>query len=84
LVGLKQKECESLQDCTKQFETSRDVLQLHIGGPLILTKYITTMKEYGKIDATTVMLCAEQAYQQLLANMYLDKSNKAKYETLIN
>jgi hypothetical protein len=44
LIGLQQKEHESVQDYTKRFKTSQDVLQLHIGGPILFGKYITTMK----------------------------------------
>jgi hypothetical protein len=45
LFGLKQKEHESFQDYTKHFKTSRDILRSHIGGPILLAKNITKMKE---------------------------------------
>ena len=44
LFSLKQKDGESLQDYTKRFKTTRDVLRSHIGGPIILTKYVEKMK----------------------------------------
>jgi hypothetical protein len=84
LVNLKQKEGESLQDYTKRFKTSRDVVRLHIGRPVILSKYMTTMKDYDEKNATKVAEYKEQVYQQLLAYIYLDNSDKAKYGTLIN
>jgi hypothetical protein len=84
LVTLKQKEGESLKDYTKWFKVSRDVLRSHIGGPIILSKYMTTMENYDKKNATKVAECKDQAYQQLLAYIYLDNSDKAKYGTLIN
>jgi hypothetical protein len=84
LFTLKQKEGESLQDYTKRFKTSRDVLRSHIGGPIILSKYMKTMKDYDEKNAAKVEECKEQAYQQLLAYIYLDNSDKAKYGTLIN
>jgi hypothetical protein len=37
-------------------------MRSHIGGPLVLTKYITFMKDYVK-----TALLAEQAYQEFLA-----------------
>ncbi len=43
LFGTKQKEHESLQDYTKQFCVSRDVLESHMGGPIILTKVVEAM-----------------------------------------
>jgi hypothetical protein len=66
-IGLKQQEHESLQDYTKRFKTSRDVLWSHIGGPILSAKYITTMKDYDEKDPVKTEKCAEVAYQQLLA-----------------
>jgi hypothetical protein len=57
---LKQKEGESLQYYTKWFKTSRDVL----GRPIILSKYMTTMKDYDEKNTTKVAECKEQAFQQ--------------------
>jgi hypothetical protein len=53
----------------------------HIGGPLLLTNYITTMKDYNENDATKVSACLEQAIQHLLAYIYLDNSDRTKYGT---
>jgi hypothetical protein len=62
---------------------SRDVLQSHIGGPILLAKYITTMKEYDEKDSAKREKCTEVAYQQLLAYTYLDYCDKTKYGTLL-
>jgi hypothetical protein len=43
---LKQIEGEALPEYTKCFKTARDVLESHIGGPIILTKYMKTMSDY--------------------------------------
>jgi hypothetical protein len=37
---------------TKRFRTSHDVLRSHLGGPFILSKYVTTMKKYDATNAT--------------------------------
>ena len=50
LFNLKQKDGESFQDYTKRFKTARDVLRSHIGGPIILTKFIQTMDDYDAKD----------------------------------
>ena len=71
LFNLKQKDGESLQDYTKRFTTTRDVLRSHIGGPIILTKYVEKMKDYDAADSNKVTLCQEKAFQQLIAYMYL-------------
>jgi hypothetical protein len=78
LIGLKQKDGESLQDYTKRFKTSRDVLRSHLGGPLMLTKYIITMDGCDEKDQLKIENCAEKAFQQLLAYTYLDNSDKSK------
>ena len=50
LLKTKQKEGESLQDYTKRFRVAPDVLKSHIGGPIILTKFIEAMDGYNKTD----------------------------------
>ena len=49
LFMSKQKDSESLQDYTRCFKTSTDILESHLGGPMILEKYVRTMTGY---DAT--------------------------------
>jgi hypothetical protein len=53
MVNTKPKENESLQDYTKQFKTAQDVMKAHIGGPLILTKYVEDMDKYTVVEAET-------------------------------
>ena len=36
LLNIKQKEGETLQDYTKRFRIAREVLESHIGGPIVL------------------------------------------------
>ena len=43
-INLKQRDGETLQDYTRRFKTSKDVLESHIGGPIILPKYVQSMK----------------------------------------
>ena len=37
---------ESLQDYTRLFNMSTEILESHLGGPLILEKYVNTMGGY--------------------------------------
>ena len=83
LFSLRQKDGESLQDYTKRFKTTRDVCCSHIGGPIILTKYVEKMKDYDKTKADIVTSCQEKAFQQLLAYTYLENSDKTKYGSLL-
>jgi hypothetical protein len=59
------------------------VLKSHIGGPLQLTKSITSMSDYDANDQDVVDKCTERAFSQLLAFTYLDNSDKAKYGSLL-
>jgi hypothetical protein len=84
VINLKQKENESLQEYTKRFKTSRDVLVSHIGGPLVFTKYIEKMNGYDETDKDKVKSCTNKSWMQFLAFTYLDNSDKAKYGTLMS
>jgi hypothetical protein len=46
VATTKQKEGESLQDFTKRFKVAKDVLETHLGSPIILTKFITILNGY--------------------------------------
>jgi hypothetical protein len=51
LLFTKQKEGDSLQDCTNRFCMARDVLKSHMGGPIILsTKIIEAMDGYNETN----------------------------------
>ena len=46
LMNTKQKESESLQDYTRRFKTSKEIMESHIGGPIFLSKYIQLTEKY--------------------------------------
>ena len=45
-LNMKQKESESLKDYRQRFKTSKEIMESHIGGPIILSKYIQMTEEY--------------------------------------
>ena len=45
-MSTKQKEHESLSDCTERFKVAKDVKESYIGEPVILTKYVEQMDNY--------------------------------------
>jgi hypothetical protein len=67
----------------KRFKTTRDVLRYHIGGPIILSKYVETMSDYGAKDKDKIVACQEKVFQQLLAYTYMENTDKAKYGSLL-
>jgi hypothetical protein len=84
LFNVKQKEHESLLDYTKRFKTARDVMKSHIGGPIILTKYVESSKSgYDNTKPNELPKYQEKVFNQFLAYMYIDNADKAKYGTLL-
>ena len=83
VTNLKQKENESLQEYTKRFKTSRDVLVSHVCGPLVFNKIIEKMDGYDAKDDDKIKSCITKSWMQFLAFTYLDNSDKTKYGTLM-
>ena len=42
----KQKDNKPLQDFTRRFKTSEEIMESHIGAPLLIPKYKTNLSEY--------------------------------------
>jgi hypothetical protein len=76
LINLRQREQESLTDYTKRFKTARDLLVSQLGGPIILIRYVDTMKVTNKNDKHVMRRYQENAFEQFLAYTYLEKSVK--------
>jgi hypothetical protein len=83
LFNVQQKEHASLQDYTRRFKTAREILESHLGGPLILTKFVKTMKDYDVLDVIKTEECIVTASEQLFAFVYLENTDQAKYGSLL-
>ena len=79
----KQKEGENLQDYTRRFKTSTEILESHLGGPIILSKYIATMKGYDESNKDATALMSRAASEQFYAFMYLENSDQQKYGSIM-
>ena len=49
-IHCKQKEKETLQDYTRRFKVAREILQSHLGGMIVLPKFVESMSGYNKND----------------------------------
>ena len=81
-LNLRQKDAESLVDYCRRFKAARDVMVEHVGGPLVLTKYATEIK-----NASTNMSDAEsckEAFRRLCAFLLLENADQSKYKTLVS
>ena len=83
LFSTKQREGENLQEYTKRFKTSKEILELHIGAPIILQKYIKSMPSYVPNDTTIVNGLIEQANEQFMAFIYLENADIKKYGSVL-
>jgi hypothetical protein len=79
----KQKEGESLQDYTRRFKTSKEILESHLGGPVVMQKFIETMQNYDKNNSSLIITQTKQASEQLFAFLYLENSDQEKYGSLL-
>ena len=82
-VNLKQKEGESLQDYTKRFKTSREVLETHMGGHIVIPKIIKSMADCDEEDLDSVIKCGKIVSERWMAFQYLEGSDKTKYGSIL-
>ena len=82
VTTTKQRDNESLQDYTRRFKTAREILESHIGGPLILTKYVKTMDLYDATDPDVVETLINKASEQFFAHIYMENSDQEKYGSI--
>jgi hypothetical protein len=55
-----------------------DVLKSHMGGPIILIKFIEAMDGYNKTNIKLQDKFREQAFSQFMAYLYIDNEKKKK------
>ena len=79
LVNLKQKDEESLIDYTARFKSAKDVFVAQLGDVIMLTKYVATMSEYS----TKPNECKKEAFEQFLAYILLENSDRTKYGSMV-
>jgi hypothetical protein len=84
LFSTKQREGENLQEYTRQFKTSKDILESYIGAPLILQKYVESRPTYDSTNDAIVQTLVQQASEQFIAFIYLDNSDRKKYGSVLN
>ena len=84
-LGTKQKEGENLQDYTKRFRVAMEVLESHIGGPIIFTKYVKTKVEgYVSASYADQAKAHKTAFEAFCAYTYLENSDPAKYGSIMS
>ena len=83
MLPTKQIEGENVAAHTRQFKTAKYVQESHIGGDLILSKYIKRMPEYINKDMASFEKCCKEAKARLFAILYLENSDQVKYGSIM-
>ena len=78
-VLTKQKEDECLDDYITRFKGAVDVLKEHLGGPLILTKYIKTLPDYNEDDHAAIKQCMKTGFEELTIYAFMKNLDQNKY-----
>ena len=71
LLNTKQKEGETLQNYTKRSRIAREVLESHIGGPIILTKIVKTIQGYVDLPTQDVEAEKNCKYEENVFKQFL-------------
>jgi hypothetical protein len=79
MLNIRQRDDENLLDYTARYKSAKDLMESQIGGPIILKKFISNMKD--EIENENKQ---EIAYEQLMTYIYLKNADKSKYGTLLN
>ena len=88
-LNSKQKDGEILQDYTKRFRIAREVLEAHIGGPIILTKIVKAVQGYVELpilDVEAEKNCKykENVFEQFLAYLAIKEHSTSYQENHYN
>ena len=74
----KQKD-EELHEYTKRFKSSKQVLESHLGGPIKLTKLVSSMSTYDSSNDEKNSVLYTEAWERFSACKYLKNANHEKY-----
>jgi hypothetical protein len=83
IFNTKQRKGENLQEYTQRFKTSKEILESHIGAPIILKKYVESMPGYVAGGENVADRLINQSNEQFMAFIYLENSDIKKYGTVI-
>ena len=81
--NLKQKDKENLQEYTRRFKTSTEIMESHIGGSIQLIKYVKTMDGFDINDVNKTKELNKAGVEQLFAFTYLKNSDQHRYGSIL-
>ena len=81
-INTRQKENEALNNYTRRFKTSLDIMEAQIGGPITLKKFIKTMPEYKMNEEMLVDQDEDMNETTNLETKYVKKAANILYAYL--
>ena len=82
-LACQQKEGKSLQDYTRRFKTTRDVMVTQVGDSIKLKQIMRSLEGWDNNDASQDDEYKKNAWDRYIAFVYLDNADKTKYGTVI-
>ena len=82
-VNCRQKDKKNIQDYTKRFKVVREVLISHLGGSIVLQKFVENLPDYDVNDAVKTGKQVKAADEQLATYIYMVNSDRYKYGSMI-
>jgi hypothetical protein len=84
MLNIKQIESEGLLDYVKRFKEFGNIMKSHVGTS-ILDKFVKNSREYqGKTDQLLQQNMKDGAFNKWMAYLLIQKSDQAKYGTVMN
>ena len=82
-INCRQKDNEGLQEYTRRFKVAREILNSHLGGGIVLQKFVESMEGYDKSKTDKVEELTETADEQFAGFLYLVNSDQGKYGSVV-
>ena len=79
----RQNDGKSIQDYTRRFKSSTEILEYHLRGPLNLENVLKTMEVCDETNAKKTNTMSKQASEIIFTSLYLEKSDHDKYGFII-
>ena len=82
-VNCRQRDKELLQEYTRRFKVVRELLQSHLGGAIVLSKFFENQDNYDSNNKDKVIKLTEKADEQLETYVYLANADTRKYGSVV-
>ena len=82
-ITCRQKEGESLQDYTRRFKTTRDVMVTQVSDSIELKQIMRSLEGWDETDPSQNNEYRKNSWDRYIALVYLNNADNTKYGTVI-